>query len=57
LRDALQRKLADIDARIAALGALRMQLAAELERPGALCPLETEPVQSTPAASALSALA
>jgi MerR family copper efflux transcriptional regulator len=53
LRDALQRKLADIDARITALGVLRSQLAAELERPGALCPLETEPGQSTLAASAL----
>jgi MerR family copper efflux transcriptional regulator len=38
LRDALRRKLADIDARIAALGALRTELARELEAPGS-CPL------------------
>jgi MerR family copper efflux transcriptional regulator len=50
LRDALQRKLADIDARIAALGILRTQLARELERPGALCLLEAEAVQSVSAA-------
>lgn len=36
----LTRKLADIDARIAGLAALRGQLARELERPGAGCPLE-----------------
>jgi MerR family copper efflux transcriptional regulator len=42
LRDALQRKLADIDARIDALAALRAQLMSELERSGALCPLEAE---------------
>jgi DNA-binding transcriptional MerR regulator len=38
LREALRRKLADIDARIAALGTLRAELARELEEPGA-CPL------------------
>lgn len=42
LRAALRGKLADIDARIAALGVLRAQLAGELERPGALCPLERD---------------
>jgi MerR family copper efflux transcriptional regulator len=55
LREALQHKLADIDARIAALGALRSELARELERPGALCPLEADTaqtVQSTAAAAA-----
>lgn len=41
LREALRRKLDDIDARIAALGALRAGLVRELERPGAVCPLET----------------
>ena len=39
LREALRRKLADIDARIAALGELRAGLARELEEPGAACPL------------------
>jgi MerR family copper efflux transcriptional regulator len=38
LREALRRKLADIDARIAALGELRAGLARELERPGLACP-------------------
>jgi MerR family copper efflux transcriptional regulator len=38
LQEALRRKLADIDARIAALGALRTELARELDRPGS-CPL------------------
>lgn len=42
LRAALQRKLVDIDARIAGLSLLRAQLADELERPGAMCPLEVE---------------
>lgn len=40
LRAALQRKLVDIDARIAGLNLLREQLANELARPGAVCPLE-----------------
>jgi DNA-binding transcriptional MerR regulator len=39
LREALRQKLADIDARIAALGKLRAELAQELEDPGAACPL------------------
>jgi DNA-binding transcriptional MerR regulator len=39
LRDALRRKLADIDARIHALQALRDGLARELGQPGAACPL------------------
>jgi DNA-binding transcriptional MerR regulator len=39
LREALRRKLADIDARIAALGVLRAELARELEELGAACPL------------------
>jgi MerR family copper efflux transcriptional regulator len=39
LREALRCKLADIDARIAALGALRTELARELDEPGAACPL------------------
>jgi DNA-binding transcriptional MerR regulator len=39
LREALRRKLADIDARIAALGELRAGLARELEEPGTACPL------------------
>jgi MerR family copper efflux transcriptional regulator len=39
LRDALRRKLADIDARIAALGMLRAGLARELERPDFACPM------------------
>ena len=38
LRDALRGKLADIDARIAALGALRAELARELDQPGLGCP-------------------
>jgi MerR family copper efflux transcriptional regulator len=38
LREALRRKLADIDARIAALAALRTELARELDAPGS-CPL------------------
>jgi len=38
LREALRRKLVDIDARIAALGALRTELARELDAPGS-CPL------------------
>jgi hypothetical protein len=33
------RKLGDIDARIAALAALRADLARELERPGFGCPV------------------
>lgn len=40
LRAALRQKLVDIDARIAGLNLLREQLANELERPGAVCPLE-----------------
>lgn len=39
LRDALRRKLADIDARIAGLQALREGLARQLEQPGADCSL------------------
>jgi MerR family transcriptional regulator, copper efflux regulator len=39
LKEALRRKLADIDARIAGLHALRAELARELEEPGAACPL------------------
>jgi DNA-binding transcriptional MerR regulator len=39
LREAMRGKLADIDARIAALGVLRAELARELEEPGAACPL------------------
>ncbi|RYE87498.1 MAG: MerR family transcriptional regulator [Oxalobacteraceae bacterium] len=42
LHAALVRKLADIDARIAGLAALRCQLARELERPGAGCPLDAQ---------------
>lgn len=38
LRAALCRKLADIDARIAALGALRAELARELAQPMIACP-------------------
>jgi DNA-binding transcriptional MerR regulator len=39
LRDALLRKLDDIDARIAALSALRTDLARELAQPGFGCPV------------------
>jgi DNA-binding transcriptional MerR regulator len=39
LHDALTRKLADIDARIAALSALRADLARELAQPGFGCPV------------------
>jgi MerR family copper efflux transcriptional regulator len=39
LREALRGKLADIDARIAALGQLRAALARELSAPGEACPL------------------
>jgi DNA-binding transcriptional MerR regulator len=39
LRDALTRKLADIDARIEGLTALRADLARELARPGFGCPV------------------
>ncbi|WP_323142429.1 MerR family transcriptional regulator [Massilia phyllosphaerae] len=42
LHAALVRKLADIDARIADLAVLRGQLARELERPGAGCPLAAQ---------------
>lgn len=42
LRDALLRKLDDIDARIAGLAALRADLARELARPGASCPVLEE---------------
>jgi DNA-binding transcriptional MerR regulator len=42
LREALRRKLADIDARIAGLVALRAELARELEQPGGGCPLAIE---------------
>lgn len=41
LRAALLRKLDDIDARIAALSALRSDLARELDRPGFGCPVLT----------------
>lgn len=39
LREALERKLADIDARIAGLAMLRADLARQLERPDMACPL------------------
>ena len=39
LREALTRKLADIDVRIEALSVLRAELARELEQPGEGCPL------------------
>jgi MerR family copper efflux transcriptional regulator len=39
----LASKLADIDARIAGLTALRGELARELARPGAGCPLDAQP--------------
>jgi DNA-binding transcriptional MerR regulator len=39
LRDALSRKLDDIDARIAGLSALRADLTRELARPGFGCPV------------------
>ena len=39
LRDALSRKLDDIDARIAGLSALRAELTRELARPGFGCPM------------------
>ena len=39
LRDAMMRKLGDIDARITALATLRAELARELERPGLGCPV------------------
>lgn len=42
LRAVLRRKLVDIDARIAGLNLLREQLSNELERPGAVCPLEAD---------------
>jgi DNA-binding transcriptional MerR regulator len=42
LHAAPARKLADVDARIAGLAALRRQLARELERPGAGCPLDAQ---------------
>lgn len=51
LRAALQRKLADIDARIAGLNLLRAQLANELERPGAVCPVEAAASAQVPAAT------
>jgi DNA-binding transcriptional MerR regulator len=40
LREALRRKLADIDARIAGLTALRADLARRLDEPMAQCPLQ-----------------
>jgi len=43
LHMALTSKLADIDARIAGLTALRGELARELARPGAGCPLDAQP--------------
>jgi MerR family transcriptional regulator, copper efflux regulator len=42
LRDALRRKLDDIDARIAGLSALRADLTRELARPGFGCPVLEE---------------
>ena len=42
LRDALLRKLEDIDARIAGLSALRADLTRELARPGFGCPVLEE---------------
>ena len=42
LRDALLRKLEDIDARIAGLSALRTDLTRELARPGFGCPVLEE---------------
>ncbi|WP_413673175.1 MerR family transcriptional regulator [Massilia cellulosiltytica] len=42
LRDALVRKLEDIDARIAGLSALRADLARELAQPGFGCPVLEE---------------
>jgi DNA-binding transcriptional MerR regulator len=42
LRDALMRKLEDIDARIAGLSALRADLTRELARPGFGCPVLEE---------------
>jgi MerR family transcriptional regulator, copper efflux regulator len=42
LRDALMRKLEDIDARIAGLTALRADLTRELARPGFGCPVLEE---------------
>jgi DNA-binding transcriptional MerR regulator len=42
LREALRRKLKDIDARIAGLAALRADLAQRLEEPTAQCPLQAE---------------
>lgn len=39
VRDALLRKLADIDQRIAGLAALRADLARRLDAPGEACPL------------------
>jgi len=43
LHAVLAGKLADIDARIAGLTALRGELARELARPGAGCPLDAQP--------------
>lgn len=40
LREALRRKVAEIDARIAALGSLRAGLVRRLEEPMATCPLQ-----------------
>ena len=43
LRDALQRKLAELDVRISALKALREELAQRLSEPMADCPLRPAP--------------
>jgi DNA-binding transcriptional MerR regulator len=43
LRDALRRKLADIDERIAGLAALRADLARRLDGPMEACPLQATP--------------
>jgi MerR family copper efflux transcriptional regulator len=42
LREALQRKLSDIDERIAGLAALRANLTRRLEEPTAGCPLQAD---------------
>jgi MerR family transcriptional regulator, copper efflux regulator len=42
LRDALRRKLGDIDERIAGLAALRAELARRLDAPMQACPLQAE---------------